>query len=312
MIPDRDAFVTRRRPRWERLEALLSRGSLRAGQVDELARAYRGVSTDLARAQSLGLSSDIVGYLDTLASRAHNRLYGTRSATRGGVVRLLARDFPREVRRSWRPFLLASLLFYGPMLLGIAGCLVDPKFAATVLPAEMLANLEHMYSDGVQRAAGEDPTMAGFYVYNNVGIAFRCFATGALGGLGSVFFLVYNGLILGVVQGYLWAVGRGVNLLDFIAGHGPWELTGTVVAGTAGLRLGWALVDTGGRTRRGSLRAVAPSLYRLVAGAAAMLLVAAAIEGFWSATPMPSPVKWAFGAVQVGAVTLWLARGGRR
>ena len=86
--------------------------------------------------------------------------------------------------------------------------------------------------------------MAGFYVYNNVGIAFRCFATGVLFGLGSVFFLVYNGLQMGAVAGLLTASGRGFNLLTFVASHGAFELTAIVIPGTAGLVMGYALVDT--------------------------------------------------------------------
>ncbi len=154
--------------------------------------------------------------------------------------------------------------------------------------------------------------MAGFYVYNNVGIAFRCFATGGLFGLGSVFFLIYNGLTIGTVMGHLFGVGSGMNLFNFICGHGPWELTAIVISGAAGLRLGWALIMTGGRTRVGSLKAAGPVLYRLVVGAAVMLVVAALVEGFWSASPIPPVGKWLFAATQVVLVTSWLALGGRR
>jgi hypothetical protein len=98
--------------------------------------------------------------------------------------------------------------------------------------------------------------MAGFYVYNNVGIAFRCFATGVLFGIGSAFFLVYNGLMMG-----RWRARHrrrhGKNLLTFTCGHGAFELTAIVISGAAGMVMGYALVDTRGRTRFGSLRAKA-------------------------------------------------------
>jgi len=171
--------------------------------------------------------------------------------------------------------------------------------------------MEEMYSESIGRSSGQDAAMAGFYVWNNVGIAFRCFATGALAGLGSVFYLVYNGLVLGTVEGFLWTRGRGWNLLDFTIGHTPWELTGIAMSGAAGLKLGWALVVTEGRTRMGSLRAAAPEIYRLVLGTAALLLVAAAIEGFWSAGPAPLWAKILFGAVGTLAIVLWLILGGR-
>ncbi len=310
----REDFVAARRARWERLEALLG-GRLRtAAAWSELASGYRSLCADLSRAQSLDLPTDVVSYLDDLAGRAHNQLYAGRGGGGlAGLFRLVLADFPRELRAHWPWFLAANLFFYGPFVLGGLAAFFDARFATSVLPEAMLAQMEEMYSSEVGREnPGEDAAMAGFYVMNNVGIALRCFVTGAFAGLGSIFFLVYNGLVLGVVEGYLWRVGRGWNLLTFTAGHTPWELTGVVVAGTAGLRLGWSLVVTNGLTRAGSVRAAAPALYRLVVGTTFLLLVAALIEGFWSASPIvPGVVKVAFGALQVVVVVVWLVAGGR-
>lgn len=310
---DRDAFVAARRPRWRELDALLQEGPDDGPEWARLAALYRGVAADLSRARGLGLPPDVLRYLDQLVARAHNRLYGAGRAGGGGLLHLVLAEFPAELRRGWPFFLAASALFYLPFALGTVGALVDTGFALAVLPQAQLEQMEAMYSgDELARAAGEDALMAGFYVWNNVGIALRSFATGAFAGLGSVFTLIYNGLVLGVVEGHLWSVGAGWNLLRFTAGHTPWELTGVVVAGTAGLRLGWALVVTEGRTRAGSLKAAGPALYRLVAGATALLLMAALIEGFWSASPVPMWGKLLFGAVQVVLVGVWLALGGYR
>lgn len=311
---DREGFVEPRRARWARLDRLVSRGPAGPGEWSELAFGYAALCADLARARTRGLPSDVQGYLDDLAGRAHNLLYSVRPT---GLGRSLLRDalvgFPRELRSQWRFFALASALFYGPFLVGALGGLGDPAFASRVLPEEQLELMEQMYSgEDLARGFGGDATMAGFYVFNNVGIAFRCFTTGALAGLGSVFYLVYNGLMIGTVFGYLGAAGLGGNLLEFTSGHSAWELTGVCVAGAAGLRLGWALVVTDGLTRATSLRRAAPSLYRLVLGTTVLLLVAAAIEGFWSAGPVPRAGKYLFGVVQIGVVGSWLWFGGRR
>src|SRR4029079_11181756 len=119
-------------------------------------------------------------------------------------------------------------------------------------------------------------------VWNNIGIAFRCFATGVLFGLGSVLFLVYNGLTIGAVAGLVTAAGHGKNLLTFTCTHGAFELTAIVISATAGMVMGYALVDTGRPTRLGSPLSRRRALDRLGMGAALMLLVAAGIEGFWS------------------------------
>jgi uncharacterized membrane protein SpoIIM required for sporulation len=157
----------------------------------------------------------------------------------------------------------------------------------------MVSHMEKSYGEfGKGRDDGTDAMMASFYVYNNVGIAFRCFATGILFGLGSIFFLVYNGLLIGVVAGAVGAAGHGRNLFTFIIGHGAFELTAIVISGAAGIAMGYALVDTGPRTRWESLRAKSGDLFRMIMGAALMLLVAAFIEGFWSPSAILPQVKW--------------------
>lgn len=308
---DRDAFVGDRRERWARLERSLADPRRDAAAWSTLASDYRAVCADLARGRALGVPADVLEFLDQLAGRAHNTLYGARRGGGLGLLTDVAVGFPREVRDQAVFFWLATLLFYGPFLVGVFGSLADPSFAASVLSEPELEAMEQAYGSDLARGFSGDATMAGFYVWNNVGIAFRCFATGALAGLGSVFYLVYNGLAIGTVLGHLTSVGLGGNLLEFVCGHSAWELTGVCVAGAAGLRLGWALVVTEGRTVAGSLRAAGSSLYRLVLGATALLLVAAAIEGFWSAGPAPRAVKHGFAVVQVAIVASWLWFGGR-
>lgn len=310
-MADRDAFVAERQEGWRALERLLLSGVKDGPSVQELGRRYRAVAADLAHAQSQDLPEDVVRYLDALAGRAHNRLYGTRQLGSLAPVSLLMVEFPRALRANAGFFLLANVLFYGPFLVGMISCLLDPSVAENVVPASQLEMMEAMYSEPTARGAGEDAQMAGFYVSNNIGIAFRTFATGVFAGLGSLFFLIYNGAFLGTIFGYLFAVGRGFNLAVFTSGHSAWELTGIVVSGTAGLRLGWAMLVTEGRTRTASLRRAGPVVLRLALGAAAMIMIAAAIEGFWSASPIPWALKFVFGAVQVPIVITWLGLAGR-
>ena len=306
-------WVEARRDRWRSLDLLLTRGPRTGTEWSELSMGYRVVCSDLADARAQGLSDDVLRHLDDLASRGHNALYGARRGNLGRAAFAAVLDgFPRRLRTEWRFFLLASVLFYGPFVLGAVGAAISPEFGAAVMSDAGLASLEDSYSDAPSRNAQENAMMAGFYVNNNVGIAFRCFATGALAGLGSVFFLVYNGLLIGASFGHLASVGLLHNLMEFTSGHSAWELTAICVSGAAGLRLGWAILVTHGRTRTGSVRAIGPTLFDLVLGTFVMLVFAALIEGFWSASPIPRPVKYGFGVVQWGLVIAWLWLGGRR
>jgi uncharacterized membrane protein SpoIIM required for sporulation len=310
-----DDFVRRRRQEWDELDHLLaSRRSLHrlpGASISRAAALYRALSTDLVRARTAGYSGETIAYLDALAARAHNALYGAPPYRLRALVDLVVRDFPRTLRRRASFFGFAALLFLLPAIVGFFGARASGAFAAEVLPESMIETMEEMYSKPAERSGGENVGMAGFYVRNNVGVAFRCFATGALFGLGSVFFLVYNGLLIGTVAGMLARTGHLMNLVNFTCGHSSFELTAIVISGAAGLRMGYALVATGGRTRWGSLRRCADELVQLVAGAAVMLLLAALVEGFWSPSSAPPPVKWGAAIVFAVAVTAYLTLAGR-
>ena len=99
--------------------------------------------------------------------------------------------------------------------------------------------------------------MFGFYIRNNIGIAFQCFAGGIFAGLGSLFFLAFNGVAAGSPAGYLTARGHGETFYSFVVTHGAFELTAIVLAGAAGLRLGHALLVPGRHTRRAALERAA-------------------------------------------------------
>lgn len=315
MVPQ-DQFVAARQAEWRELDGLLGQQPalhrLPPASISRLAGLYRSLCADLMRARSAGYETELLVHLDSLAARAHNMLYGARPPELRALGGFLVRSFPRALREHGRFFAVASALFVIPMVLALWATLVHPDFAHAVLPHAQLEAAAEMYAEQLAgRESGQDATMAGFYVSNNVGIAFRCFATGVLFGLGSVFFLVYNGVVIGTTIGWVIGQGHGENILTFVCGHAPFELTAICIAGGAGLQMGYALVRTEGRTRLGSLRAQASAVGTIVGGAGAMLLVAAAIEAFWSPSAVAAPVKWAVAGVLSLAVAAYLALAGR-
>lgn len=316
--PSQDRFVAARTHEWNELDRLIGQGeALHAkggAAISRAAALYRSLCTDVMRCRAAHYTPDLTGYLHGLAGRAHNTLYGAPPFQLPGIIDLLARDFPRALRKNARFFAIAAALFVLPWAVGLAGALASNEFAARVLPTAALEGMAKAYSEGFAagRSAGADSGMAGFYVFNNVGIAFQCFSTGILFGTGSLFFLIYNGLTIGTVTGYVMNAGHGANIWTFMCGHAPFELTAIVIAGGAGLQMGYALVETGGLTRLGSLRRQAPEIARLILGAAFMLLIAALIEGFWSPSSVAAPVKWVVATANTVLVTLYLALAGRK
>ena len=210
------------------------------------------------------------------------------------MARLFLIDFPQAVRAHSRYVLVAGLVLALPMLLlGIATYL-DPGFILSMHEAPTVRDYEHMYGEGVdaigrERSAQNDWVMFGFYIKNNISIAFQCFAGGIFAGIGSLFFLAYNGILAGSLAGYLSWRGHGLNFYSFVVTHGAFELTAIVLAGAAGLRLGHALLAPGRLTRRAALEAAAAQAALLIYGVIAMLLIAAGIEAFWSSARWVAP-----------------------
>jgi uncharacterized membrane protein SpoIIM required for sporulation len=318
-------FTARRHGDWERLDALTraAQRSLRKLPVEHVAQIsplYLDVCADLARAQAARYGAPLVDYLQGLTAATHAVLYGSHARTRaiasrraGHALQAAFEAFPRAVRRHKVAMSIAFLLFFVPFFGGLFATLADPRFALDMVPESMLRPLLHAYREGFDagRGAGVDAAMAGFYVHNNVGIALRCFATGLAFGIGSAFYLVENGLMTGAIMGYVAAHGAGDNILTFIVSHGSLELGAIVLAGGAGLALGGSLVAPGDRTRLGALQATGRSVAVVVFGAAVMLFMAAAVEGFWSGSSVPSLVKRSAGAAIAIAVVLYIGLAGR-
>jgi uncharacterized membrane protein SpoIIM required for sporulation len=319
------AFTDRRLGDWDRLDALVRRAqdkglrALSPADVAALSPSYLDACADLSRARAARYGAPLIAYLEGLCAAAHGVLYGSRSrrlraSGRLRVVLGSALDaFPRAVRRHRTAMLVAFVLFFFPFGWGLVSSVHSPAFAMRVVPEAMLRPLADAYREGFDEARGMgiDAAMAGFYVQHNVGIALRCFATGIAGGVGSAFYLAYNGLTTGAVLGYVAAKGAGGNIFTFVVGHGSLELGAIVLAGGAGLALGWSLVSPGERTRLASLQAVARSVTPIVFGASVMLLMAASVEGFWSASTAPAVVKRSVGALIFVLTMTYLTLAGR-
>jgi uncharacterized membrane protein SpoIIM required for sporulation len=114
---------------------------------------------------------------------------------------------------------------------------------------------------------------------NNIQVTLVAFAGGMTGGILTALSLIYNGLLLGVIGGLMTGVGNGVGFVDLVTAHGVLELSCIVVAGAAGLRLGWSIIDPGRLTRRKSIVREARRAAAIAIGTAPWLVVAGIVEG---------------------------------
>src|SRR5438445_8271732 len=299
-MPSVSHFSATRQARWAELERLLalSQGNglrgFEAEQIEALGRAYRQVLSDLAIARRDFPDDQLTLWLNGLASRAHLRLYRAPAPSWRSLAQFFWTDFARRFRAA-RPYLLVSaLLLFGPALVAYLAALLDPTLRDALVPARLRQVMESG-TTWTQMEPAVRPGMATLIFTNNIQVSFLAFAGGVVFGLGTVYVLVSNGLSLGAVVGAAQFYGVAPLLWSFISPHGYLELTCIVIAGSAGLMLGHALLRPGLLLRREALARAARRAVALAVGAAPVLVVAGLIEGFISPRDLAIPIELAFG-----------------
>jgi uncharacterized membrane protein SpoIIM required for sporulation len=306
-------FETTYGPLWSEIDALLAKG---AEGREALPEQYRRLCQCLALASQRGYSPQLVSYLHGLVARCHHALYGVAVERPTVLLQWLRLDLPRRVRAEWKLLLLVLLCLLGPAI--AIGLLVahDAHNAYLFSSPEDLARMHQMYSpSAIKTGRGGtegDVQMFGHYIWNNVSIGFRTFASGIFGGIPALLSVLFNGMQMGVVAAWLSLdPATRINFWSFVATHSSFELTGLVLSGLSGIRLGLALVKPGRLRRREALQQASIQMYPVVAGAALLTVLAAFFEAFWSASGFPPAVKFSVGAVCWALVFLFFGFAGR-
>jgi uncharacterized membrane protein SpoIIM required for sporulation len=294
-----EQFVLERKERWDRLKEivhLLSRKrytALKREQVQAFPSLYRIACGDLAEAKTRDLSPDVVEYLNNLVGQAHLYLYSVPPLKASAIHQFFSRDLPGLFLTHFKFVLLSALIFISSLLVTFAVTSRNPEAAALVVSPGTLSMMEESYSTPIaeSRLGGENTLMVSFYIQHNISIGFFSFATGIFFGIGTIYFLLYNGISLGAIAGYIVAKGHGANFWTFVTAHSVLELTGLISAGAAGLVLGYALLKGTQYRRIDVLKEQTPVILSFVGVAVSLLLAAAFIEGFVSPTPVHFTVR---------------------
>ena len=309
-------FEEQHRQVWQIVEASLEK----PGKGDNsklLAEHYLLLCQHLALAKERLYDPALVERLNKLVLLLYRELYRYRSESRLNIYAFLRREFPLAIYRHRRFILVALLVFMLPALIAGTWIYFDDDAVYSVIDAPQVRQVEQMYDPaarklGREREAETDIYMFGFYIKNNIGVAFRCFAGGLLLGIGSLLMLFFNGLFIGSVAGHLTRLDYVDTFYPFVVGHSAFELTAIVFSGAAGLRLGYALLNPGQLSRRNSLRLAGREVIPMLYGIVLMLIIAAFIEAFWSSNAsLPIAVKYSVGAV-MWILVLWYSFSGRR
>lgn len=299
-------WLEKRQSHWNRLEALLdqvrSQGlkSLTRLELQELGLLYRQAAADLSALREDPSGKSYARTLNLLLSRAHNTIYAGQKSSAWGIVRFYRSTYPRIFRRNLGLINTAFLICLAGALGGMLLALTRPDYMHVFVGPHMMDTIERhkMWTDSVVSIA---PAASSGIMTNNMTVAFMAFAFGITAGVLTIYIMLVNGVMLGVIATACWLNDMSLALWSFVAPHGVLELPAIFIAGGAGLRIAQGMLFPGLLSRRDSLAQAGGEAVRLVLGTVPVLIVAGCIEGFIS--PSQSITwKWKFALAAANAV----------
>ena len=306
-------WIRRRQPHWTRLETLVERAG-RAGapaldrhELRELALLYRQAAADLAAARADPARRALAASLNALLGRAHHVVYTGAPANRRRIWDFYSRRLPAAIRDCRREIALAAAIFVAGALTGALTSAADPVFPRVVLGSQLLDTIDRreMWTHPI---LAMKPLASAGIMTNNLSVSFTAFASGILLGLGPLYLLFLNGLLLGVVGHACAAAGMSTSLWSFVAPHGALELPAIVLSGGAGLVLARGVVLPDALPRRQALASAGARGAALMLGVVPMLVVAGVIEGFVSPAPLSPLLKFFIGASLFTLLVLYVMK----
>ena len=318
-----DRFVSEREPGWTALEALLAEAGgrperLGPARLRELGAVYRAVAADLAFARRTFPRDPVVGRLERLVLAGRQAVYAD-APRRQSLLHFLTTGYYRRVAERPVPLAIAAALLFLPMLLAGLWALDDPAAAIGIVPAEFQGAAEPGSGSGAgSLSVAEEAAFSTEIFTNNVRVTFLAVAGGMLAGLGTAAVTIFNGGFIGALGGLSIGAGPEVSerFFSLVVAHGVLELSLIVVAASAGLRIGWAMIDPGTLTRAQSVVAEARPALEVVLGTVPWVVLAGLVEGFVTGSApglaFALAVGFGLGGLYWGLVVWRGAAGGRR
>ncbi|MEH2390634.1 MAG: stage II sporulation protein M [Nostoc sp.] len=296
-------WIARREPNWQRLDALLKQiekkglKSLQATEIRELASLYRSVAADLARARTQQISNTLIQSLQSLTTRAYTQIYqGSRRQEWQAILEFYHWGLPSVVQKTSAYIAAATALFLLGAVVAWWYSWQNPSFMSLIVPESLITKVRDEHKLWMGSIVGVEPLASSGIMINNLSVSFGATAGGITAGAYTAYLMVFNGLLIGAVGTLVGQNNLAYPFWAFVLPHGSLELPAIFFAGGAGFLLARAILFPGKYRRGDALKFYGFQAVQLIFGIVPMLVIAGAIEGFFSPNPsVPEPIKYLVG-----------------
>ncbi|MBG1241341.1 stage II sporulation protein M [Nostoc sp. NZL] len=296
-------WIARREANWQRLDALLRQiekkglKSLRSAEIRELASLYRSVAADLARARTQQIGNTLIQSLQSLTTRAYTQIYqGSRRQEWQAILEFYRWGLPSVVQKTFVYIAAATALFLLGALVAWWYSWQNPSFMPLIVPENLITKVRDEHKLWMGSIVGIEPLASSGIMINNLSVSFGAVAGGITAGLYTAYLMVFNGLLIGAVSTLVGQNNLAYPFWAFVLPHGSLELPAIFFAGGAGFLLARAILFPGKYRRGEALKFYGSQAVQLVFAVVPMLIIAGAIEGFFSPNPsVPDAIKYLAG-----------------
>lgn len=270
-------FVKQNAEKWSQFEQSST------NDPDEIAERFIKITDDLAYAKTFYPKSKTTAYLNGLASQLHQSIYKNKSEKSNRFITYWKFELPLLFKTYQRQLLYSFIFFVIFCLMGILSAKYDPNFLRLILGPEYvdMTNENIAKGDPFGVYKSHDEFIMFFSIAaNNIFVSFVIFISGIIFSVGSVYYMLQNGLMLGSFEYYFFSKGLGLQSILVIWIHGTIEISSIIVAGAAGLILGNSFLFPKTYTRLASLKKGAKDGMKMALGLVPLFIVAAFFEGF--------------------------------
>jgi uncharacterized membrane protein SpoIIM required for sporulation len=250
---------------------------------DEMANRFTELVNDLGYAKTFYPQSKVTQYLNKLASEIYLGIYKNKKEESSRIVRFWKTELPLVIEKYHRELLYAFLIFLFFALVAAFSAANDQSFVRGILGNDYIEMTEQNIAKGDPFGVykgGDSASMFLWIAVNNISVSFLIFILGILAGLGTVWMLFNNGVMLGAFQYYFFSKGLGWQSVLVIWIHGTLEISSIIIAGAAGIVLAKSLVFPGTYKRLYSLKRGARDGIKMMIGLVPVFVLAAFLEGF--------------------------------
>lgn len=250
---------------------------------DILSERYVELTDDLSYARTFYPESPTTQYLNGLTAKFFAKIYANKREKVNRFFTFWKYELPFLFYQSQSQLLYAFLMFTIAALVGAVSVAYDDTFARLILGDGYIEmTLENIRKgDPLAVYGGEDEINMFFMItINNIRVSFITFVMGIFFSIGTGYFLIYNGIMVGVFQYFCYQHGFLETSLLTIWLHGTLEISSIIIAGCAGMVMGNSLIFPKTYTRLVSFKKGAKQGLKIIIGLVPLFITAGFIESF--------------------------------